>query len=422
MLANKLMGITKSIYKRNGLCRLTAMHSQFLFLLFVLPFSLFSIHSAFAQKKEISQARSYLKSGKDYDKAERLMTDLLKDSSNRSNERIYVLWYEAVKAQYDQANMRLYLKQKQDTAAFFDLNRRMFTILERLDSLDMRPDKKGRVDLEYRKKHAALLDSYRRNLFGAGSYHVRKAEYQKAFDYFERYIDCERQPLFTDYHYDSLDTRMPEAAYWAVFCGYKIQDPVLTLRYRKLALRDTAKVQYTMQYMAEARRWLKDQEYYVKTLENGFRRFPMSTYFFPRLLDSYTVQGRLDKALALSDSALQVCDSCEIFLFAKSTTLLRMEKYGESVKVSNRLIELNDSLAEPYFNAGTAYLNMALKLDERKDKKQLRQIYQKARAHIERYRQLAPNEKQKWGPALYRIYLNLNMGKQFDEIDRLLKK
>ncbi len=41
---------------------------------------------------------------------------------------------------------------------------------------------------------------------------------------------------------------------------------------------------------------------------------------------------------------------------------------------------------------------------------------------MERYRKLAPQQKQKWGPALYRIYLNLNMGKQFDEIDRLLKE
>ena len=41
---------------------------------------------------------------------------------------------------------------------------------------------------------------------------------------------------------------------------------------------------------------------------------------------------------------------------------------------------------------------------------------------MENYRKLAPTEKQKWAPALYRIYFNLNMGKQFDEIDKLLKR
>ena len=200
---------------------------------------------------------------------------------------------------------------------------------------------------------------------------------------------------------------------------------MLTLRHRHLALRDSSKAQFTLQYIAEARRWLNDEELYVETLEEGFRRFPTSAYFFPRLYDAYTQQSQLEKALALSDSALAVNDSSELFLFAKSTTLLRLERYEESVKVSEQLIALNDSLAEVYFNAGTAYLVLAQQMDGRKDKdikKQQRSVYEQARKHMERYRQLAPDERDKWAPALYRIYLNLNMGRQFDEIDRLLKQ
>ena len=57
-----------------------------------------------AQKKEISQAKTYIKSGKDKElaSAEKLMTDLLaKDSVNRQNPKIYDTWYEAVMKQYD---------------------------------------------------------------------------------------------------------------------------------------------------------------------------------------------------------------------------------------------------------------------------------------------------------------------------------
>ena len=90
-----------------------------------------------AQKKELSQARTYIKSKKNYDKAEQLMTGLLKDSANHSNKRIYQVWLEAVKGQYDQANERMYLKQRQDTAAFFALTLRMFTVAETLDSIEM---------------------------------------------------------------------------------------------------------------------------------------------------------------------------------------------------------------------------------------------------------------------------------------------
>ena len=375
-----------------------------------------------AQKKELSQARTILKSGKNAGEAEKLMTELLKDSANRDNKRIYAVWYESVLMQYQAVNEKLYMKQKQDTAQFYELTRRLFSIAETLDSLDMRPDNKGRITLEYRKEHAEQLIKYRPNLFYGCAYYVRKADFEKAYSFCESYLDCARQPLFGDYQLEQTDGRMPEAAYWATYSGYRMTAPVLTLRYRCQALRDTAKAALTLQYIAEARRWLKDDSLYVTTLTEGFHRYPQNAYFFPRLMDYYTTRKKYDEALQVANYALEANDTSALFLYAKSTVLFNLKRYDESISLSDTLIALNDSLPDPYYNAGTCYLNKALRLNALREKKQMRQLYQKARPYIERYRLLAPSEKQKWGPALYRIYLNLNMGKQFDEIDRLLKK
>ena len=388
----------------------------------LLLFAMITPCLTWAQKKELSQARTYIKSGKDFDKAEQLMTDLLKkDSASRDNKKVYQTWFEAVQKQYSAANDRLYLKQKQDTAAFFELTQRLFSVAEKLDSIDMRPDKKGRIDLEYRHKHAELLNDYRSNLYNGGSYFIRKNDFKKAYSMLESYIDCAHQPLFTSLRYDSTDLRMPEAAYWTAFCGYKMHDPVLTLRYRNLALRDSSKASFTLMYVAEARLWMNDNELYLKTLEEGFVRYPQFHYFFPRLIDQYTREGQLEKALAAADSALAVNDSSELFLFAKGTMLLRLERWKECIEFSQKLIQINDTLAEPHFNAGIAFLNIADKMTNPKEKKQRKTAYQQAQTYMERYRQLAPEEKNKWAPALYRIYLNLNLGRQFDEIDKLLK-
>ena len=372
-------------------------------------------------RQELSQARSYVKSG-NYDAAEGLMTKLLKDSANRQDIRIYLTWYDAVRGKYNQGNEKLYLKQKYDTTAFFSNVQKMFQILETLDSLDMRPDKRGRVNPAYRMRHAAQLNIVRPNLFNGGTFLLRKNKWKEAYSYFETYLDCARQPLFTDFAYDSIDGRMPEAAYWATYCGYKMSEASLTLRYHDLALRDSSRAQFTLQYIAEAYRWLNDEESYLTTLREGFRRYPEFPYFFPRLSDAYTSKGQYELALAVADSALAVNDSNVLFLFAKSSTLLRMERYSECIEWTTRLLAINDSLSEPYFNIGTAYLNMASAMDMRKDKQLMNAAYQNARFYFERYRAMMPEEKQKWAPALYRIYLNLNMGKQFDEIDRLLKK
>ena len=378
--------------------------------------------SATAQRRQLQEARVILKGDKDYDKAEKLMTDLLKDSANLSNARIYDMWLLAVEKQYLQVNERMYKKQQVDTTHFFELTRRMFDIGMRLDSLDMQPDKKGRVSLQYRKDNAQKLASYRPNLFYGGTYHLRKGDLETAYNFFERYMDCDRQPLFTGYDLLATDQRMGEVAYWATYCGYRMNDPVRTLRHAQLAKRDTVKLEHTLQYIAESWRALNDQGQYVETLREGFGHFPKSVYFFPRLMDCYSSKGNYGKALALAEEALATDSVNTLFLLAKSTMLLNLGRYAECLDDSQRLIALNDQAAEAYYNAGTACLNIALKMDSRKYKKQITKMYQKALPYMETYRQLAPQEVEKWGPALYRIYFNLNMGKKFDEIDKILKK
>lgn len=389
--------------------------------LFLTTILLISSSFATAQRRQLQEARVILKGDKGYDKAEKLMTDLLKDSTHLGDKRIYDMWLQAVEKQYLQVNERMYKKQVVDTTAFFEMTHRMFDIGTHLDSLDMMPDKKGRVNPEYRKDNAQKLMQYRPNLFYGGTYHLRKDELDVAYDFFERYMDCDRQPLFTGYDLMTTDNRMGEAAYWATYSGYRKGDPVLTLRYAQLARRDTAKLDYTLQYTAEAWRALKDQEMYVETLREGFERFPGSPYFFPRLMDSYSVKGNYEQALAIAEEALASDSLNTLFMLAKSTMLLNLGRYKECLDYSQKLIAFDGLASEAFYNAGTACLNIALKMDSRKQKKQITKMYQKALPYMETYRKLAPQEKQKWGEALYRIYFNLNMGKQFEEIDRMLK-
>lgn len=379
-----------------------------------------------AQKKELSQARTYIKSGKDYDKAEKLMTDLLANPANRTNAKIYATWYDAISGQYAQANEKLYLKQAYDTAAFFNITKRMYTVAETLDSLDAQPDEKGRVKPEYRKDHAEQLNLLRPNLYYGGTYQVRREDYRKAFEYFDLYIGAAHQPLFTGYKYLESDKLVSQAAYWAALCGFKLQDPKMTLKYSQLALTDQEKSKFVLHYMCEAYLLLKNQKEYLNTLNLGYKLFPSYPYFFPRLADHYKAQGNNDELLKLADLGLRRYPNNTLFLLAKSIALLNMNRYDECITVSKQMIAANKEQAEPYFSIATCYLNQALALEQlnepRKYREQLVKLYTDACPYMEKYRQLAPLDTQRWGPALYRIYLNLNKGKQFEEIDRLMRK
>ena len=375
-----------------------------------------------AQRKQIGDARTILKSGKNIEQAEKLMTDLLKDKANEDNTRIYDIWLQAVEKQYLALNEKMYIKEKVDTTKFFDLAKRMFVIAERLDSIDAKPDKNGKSNPEYRKENAAKMQGYRPNIYYGGAHHLKKGDFKTAFDFFEMYLDCDRQPLFTGYDFMYKDPKMGEVAYWATYCGYRMNDPVLVLRHASTAQRDEQKLEYTLQYMAEAWEKLKDDSMYTATLWQGFKKYPKSNYFFPRLMDNYNRRGKYEMADSVVNEALKTDTLNELFLFAKSMVMLNLKKYGDCLKFSDQLIALNPNLADIYYNGGIACLNIAQRMDSRKYKKQIKKMYERARPYMEKYREMAPDEKDKWAPALYRIYFNLNMGKQFDEIDKILRK
>lgn len=379
-----------------------------------------------AQKKEIDEARTLIKSGKDVKKAEKLMTALLeKDAKNKENAKIYATWFDAVEAQYAQANEKLYLKQQYDTAAFFNLTRKLYDIALTLDTLDARPNKKGKVKPEYRKDNGEILHQLRPNLYYGGAYHIRKGEYEDAFDFYSHYLNAAQQPLFEKFHYAETDSMMPQAAYWAIYCGYRLQDTDKTLQYAEQALTYEPRARFVLHYLCEAYLRQNHQQAYVETLQKGFRLYPEYPYFFPRLADYYTSEGRNDSLMAIADYGLSVNPKSSLFLLAKSMALLNTERYDECIAVSQQMILGNDTLPEPYLHIATCYLNRALEVEQlgepRKYRQQLHQLYSEARPYLEKYRKLMPADRQRWAPGLYRIYLNLNMGKQFEEIDLLMK-
>ena len=234
------------------------------------------------------------------------------------------------------------------------------------------------------------------------------------------------QPLFSQYNYGEKDRRIPEAAYWAVYCGYKMGDPKSTLHHTYLALKDTAHYCLMLQYLAETYKLEKDTARYLGTLEEGFKKFPKFDFFFPRLGQYYGDAQDWQRVLDMSCEGLRSDSTNTLFKLTKSTALLNLERYQESIAISDSLIALDDSIAGAWLNAGLSYFNMAVSLDKllRQNKKQKQKIIQyftQSMPYLEKYRALAPDQQSRWALPLYTIYLYLNKGEQFDEMDKILR-
>lgn len=382
--------------------------------------------ASMAQKKEISQARANIKAGNNLAQAEQQMSRLLEDSDNIRNKKIWITMLEAIKKQYDQGNEKLYLKQQYDTAALFNTCHRLFVQMQRFDSIDALPAKDGKIRPEYRRRHADMLNLLRPNLYNGAIYYIGKAKYADAYNCLSIYIDCDNSPLFSHYNYGERDTLMPKAAYWATYCGYKLKNPQKTLHHTYLALKIPRYWEPMLQYLSATYLIEKDTARYLKTLDEGFNRYPTNAFFYSQLVAHYAEGRQWQKALDVCTGAIQHNPKDSLLLITESTIMLNLQRYDECLTVADSIISRYGPLPEAYLNAGLACFNKGVTLGmaakRKNDKAEMLRLYRKALPYLQQAQKALPNLKDKWALPLYTIYLNLNMGREFEEIDKIIKQ
>ena len=129
--------------------------------------------------------------------------------------------------------------------------------------------------------------------------------------------------------------------------------------------------------------------------------------------------------MTIVELALSNDSTNSLYLYAKANILLNIGEYENCAQICNEIISKKDPVEDVYYTAGLAYLNLAFEAEKnlgRKDKIRARSFYKKALPYMEKYRGLVPEQKDKWASALYNIYLNLNMGKKFEEISAILQE
>jgi tetratricopeptide (TPR) repeat protein len=391
---------------------------------------LLSTSFSFAQK-EIKQVKSYLKSGSNLNQAEKIINDFINKPENKTNTKYYQIASEVQKRINDVENEKLYLKQKYDTVQFFNSIRNMFLICERCDSLERDSLLNPKHKFKYRKVNNERLKPYRENLANGGKFFFAKKKYAEAFDFFDTYISTAYSDLFKSENYLIRDKKIPRIAYYATFSGDQLKNPKAALKYSELAILDTINRPLVMQYKADAYKELHDTLSWVKTLKEGIFSYPKHSYFFVNLMDYFNDRSKYEEGLMYANGMLERDSMNTLYLYAKVLALQNMHKYVDAIKVSNKILDIDSTYVEAYYNIAIAYCNQALNLEANAcvnvklpqfkiDHDRIQQCYRKARPYMEKVKKLLPNDKLRWGPSLYRIYLNLNLGKEFDEIDKIL--
>lgn len=381
---------------------------------------------ATAQKRECAEARTLLKQNKSLDKAEKIMRGVIAMPEQSGEIEHRLLLADIIRKQYENNNEKLYLRQLSDTATLFPTLRKLFIACLDVDSIDAKPDSKGKVKTKYRRKNAEFLNRLRPNLYSGCKYLFAHKKYADAYSCIDTYINTADEPLFDAYKYADRDTIMNEAAYWGVVSALRSDNYFGMRKHEERALKYKPQRHHLLAMLYDKYIAKGDSTSAVKYLKIGFRDHSEYPFFFPRLVDFYSQRNQLDTVAVIVNQAVTIEPGNMFYRLALNNLQLNQGDYDNCIALGDSLLRSNDKLAEAYFNVGSAYFNKALQYGQkhpvtRDRRKVLSSLYEKSLPYLERYRLLRKKDKQRWAPMLYTVYLELNKGKEFEEIDRIIR-
>ncbi len=370
--------------------------------------------------KLCKNARTAVKNMRDQDAARNALLGALSRPELQNRHKAKIYYYAALLEESVNAveNRKAYLKQPYDTAKFFNKLCDMYGQLRLCDSVDVLPDAKGNQHPVYRKQTQSLRLKHVRNIMGGGKFFLAKKNYAAAYPFFDNY--CSISP-------DSSSTL------WATLSAFLVDNYEGTVKHADAAISysDPSTAAILQEYKVRSYGALGNDSAWLASLKDGVVKYPRHDWFFVQLSDWCNRHRQFDVERQLADRLIAQVGNKPIYYYAKSKSYLSEERYDSCIALADSCIAIQQDFADAHYNKGLAYLNMAVIAQESAckdalnpqfaaDKKKIQDLYRQARPCMEMVRRLQPEKMDRWASPLYRIYLNLNLGEEFSEIDRLL--
>ena len=362
--------------------------------------------------------------------AVKMVDNLAKDSVLAFEPKLYDMGKQAQMLVNDVENEKVYLKRPYDTVNFFNSTYGIYEQILKCEKIEQKMlAEKGRK-MKYHKGNRAIIHRYYPNLCAAGRFFYAKKRYKDVTRFMEMVLDVPTYPIWGEDRSVIKSEEYVDNAYLYLRSAFFNKEYAKVSRYKDMVLDIPEYRNQTMELLTLSAFALKDSTAYLNYLKQGLMEFPKSPFFFTRLTDHFTEKKDYRAALVLADSMLNIDNDNLLFLVSKSVALLNLQRNVESIEVSEKILLLDSSLVTTNYYIGAAYCNLAnnLMLPININSAAYKQVsfkqksyYEKALPYMERYRKAKPEEKKKWAPLLYRIYLSLNMGKEFDEIEKVLR-
>ena len=379
-------------------------------------------------QKALKQVRIYLQQNKTSD-ALKEINKLSADPKTNTLPRLYDYAVEANIMLYNSYNEKMYLKQVSDTAAFFQATYAIFQNALKCDSLEQAKSETA-SKTSFRKKNALLIQQYYGNLLLGSKYFFQHKQNAQAAKFALMGFRVPQTELWgTDKSITATQPYHNNAAY-GVLSLYNEKQYGQVDSLSLSALSDTTQLRlpvlHTLVLNAQAQ---NDTAAMLRYLQMGLEDYPSHIFFFDKLSLYYNSHADYESMHLLASTMLAKDSLNSHFLAIETYSQLCLDNNDAAIESGKRLIKADSTLSVAQYYVGVAYYNKAQKISlptninnrrYRVMRNEKQSYYRAARPYIEAYREKVPSDKATWAPKLYTIYLELNEGKKFEEMEQIL--
>ena len=393
---------------------------------------LMAVSFAFAQEKNVKEAKSIAGEVKpDFAKAEQLINEALTNPETKDNAATWDVAGYIQKRINEKEMENAYLRKPYDTLKVYNSVLNMYNYYVKCDELAQIPNEKGKIKNKYRSANSKTILAERPNLINGGIQYFNLNKNEDALKYFAAYVDAATLPMMEKENLLEKDTILPQVAYYATLAADRVGDKDAVMKYAQYALKDKENGQFAMQLLTDAYKAKGDTAKWVEKLQEGIVKFPENQYFFANLVDYYSSSNQNDKAMQFADDMLAKDPNNKLYLYVKAYLYHNMKDYEKAIEFYKKTLDIDPAYAEACSNLGLVYL---LQAQEYADKApadindpnyataqaEIKKFYEAAKPYYEKARELKPDQKDLWLLGLYRVYYNLNMGPEFEEIEKMM--
>ena len=393
---------------------------------------LMAVSFAFAQEKNVKEAKSIAGEVKpDFAKAEQLINEALTNPETKDNAATWDVAGYIQKRINEKEMENAYLRKPYDTLKVYNSVLNMYNYYVKCDELAQIPNEKGKIKNKYRSANSKTILAERPNLINGGIQYFNLNKNEDALKYFAAYVDAATLPMMEKENLLEKDTILPQVAYYATLAADRVGDKDAVMKYAQYALKDKENGQFAMQLLTDAYKAKGDTAKWVEKLQEGIVKFPENQYFFANLVDYYSSSNQNDKAMQFADDMLAKDPNNKLYLYVKAYLYHNMKDYEKAIEFYKKTLDIDPAYAEACSNLGLVYL---LQAQEYADKApadindpnyataqaEIKKFYEAAKPYYEKARELKPDQKDLWLQGLYRVYYNLNMGPEFEEIEKIM--